>query len=347
MADYYKDENVIETSQHMSPSGNYKLIVKKYNTSKVSGQSTWEYTQGLAYDMDNNLIGYIKRNYSEFPFVFFKQDEKEYLVSGRSYMKQTILDLQSGEIYDNSDNPDVDEFCWADISQLDENTLVVNGCYWGGGYEYKFFDFSDITKGWPELQVDDEISKKGFDQCYAVSNHRINKNERMITLYHLNDYKWNDESDDESDDKKEEENLENSDIIITLQRQDNTIKMVNLILSEQQKVREKEKDIRREEENKKREELKNNSIFYQQLMPQLIALDFLVRDNIFVHNNTFTIYINYKKIKFVALRFKNGSKVEFMFYDVRDRNKYFNLEYEQDSTIINDIVTKIKEVLVE
>lgn len=56
--DYYLDENVTKTVEYTSPSGKYKLIIKNYNTSKLSNKSTWEYTQGLIYDtkIENVMI---------------------------------------------------------------------------------------------------------------------------------------------------------------------------------------------------------------------------------------------------------------------------------------------------
>src|ERR1700758_4295029 len=146
---YYLPENITKTSFRTSPSGKYAVIINTYNTSKISGKNTWEYTQGEVYFGDR-LVGSIRRNYCEFPFLFFQRGDHEWFISGSSYMNQTVIDCSTGEIYDRNK----DEFCWAKIYQLDENTLAVEGCYWGAGYETQFFDFTDPSKGWPELDVE-------------------------------------------------------------------------------------------------------------------------------------------------------------------------------------------------
>jgi len=57
---------------------------------------------------------------------------------------------------------------------------VVDGCYWACPYEYKFFDFSDPSKGWPELDVESddyilmddhknpEFNEDGTITCYET-----------------------------------------------------------------------------------------------------------------------------------------------------------------------------------
>jgi hypothetical protein len=146
--DYYQEENIKITREHLSPSGKFKLTIHTYDTSIINGKSTWDYTQGIITDtMSNNVIGTIKRNYSEFPHLFFVQNNTEYLVSGRSYMSQTIINCTTGEVYDNTDDPERSDYCWANMVQVDNNTVAVEGCVWGGGYEYSIYDFTDIKEG--------------------------------------------------------------------------------------------------------------------------------------------------------------------------------------------------------
>lgn len=354
MEDYYQDENVTKVQEHLSPHGGYKLVVKTYDTGKVSGRSTWEYTQGFVYDMENNLIGTIKRNYSSFPFVFFKQGTKQYLVSGRSYMKQTILDLDNGMIYDNTDEPDSDDFCWADIAQLDENTVVVSGCYWGGGYEYKFFDFINLSGGWPELKVEESVVKKRYIECYAISKHNIENN--IITIGHMVDYNFEDENSDENsddyDDYDDTKISPNSDIIIRLCRDADIIKMVDLKLSEVQVKREVENEIKQIEEDKNIAKFRSGNMFYQQLIGKinefdLEVLNLRIRDSVSFFSNTFNINIYYKKTKCVAITFdNNNSIVKFIFYDWRNKDNNLNMEFKQNLDIIGEIIEKIKELLV-
>ena len=66
-------------------------------------------------------------------------------------MTQTILDCQTGEVFENQES---DGWIWVSYHRIDENTLCVCGCYWGGPYHYQFFDMTDPSKGIPKLQID-------------------------------------------------------------------------------------------------------------------------------------------------------------------------------------------------
>lgn len=200
--DRYLEECVVKIEEHVH--GNYKLIIKHYKT----GENTWNYTQGFIYNGDN-FIGSIKRNYSEFPYCFFGH----YLVSGRSYMKQTFIDCNTGELFDNTDDPNASQFCWSEIYAMNSNTLAVHGCFWGAGYEFKFFDVSDLSKGWPEIKYDKSIYKyMEPDLCHVKV-----ENDKIIIKSH-EDY------DEETDEPI------NDIYIITLERQENNIVVNNLWL---------------------------------------------------------------------------------------------------------------------
>lgn len=152
--DYYKEEFIIKTEEKQID--DYKVIIKEYDTKTLSGKNTWNFTQGFIYKNDV-LIGSIKRNYSHFPYTLFKNKNKTYFISGSSYMCQTIIDCETGELYDNSSSSD--SFIWASYYQINENTLCVLGCYWGGPCEYRFFDMTDPSKGWTQLKIDETLPR--------------------------------------------------------------------------------------------------------------------------------------------------------------------------------------------
>lgn len=147
-------ENLIQTQEYLSPSKRYKLIVETYKT----GKGTWNYTKGTIYSSSNHWVGEIRRNYPHFPYLFFSKKDisgnyVEYLISGRDYTSQTIIHCETGHVYDNTDDKNKDPFCWSQMWQVDQNTLCVCGCYWGGSYIYSFFDFSNLNLGWKRLDV--------------------------------------------------------------------------------------------------------------------------------------------------------------------------------------------------
>jgi hypothetical protein len=222
---YYLEENVIKTEEHEH--GDYKLIIKTYNTSKVSGSNTWEYTEGFVYNK-NVLMGSIKRNYARFPYCFFEH----YLVSGRSYMRQTIIDCENGQIYDNTDDPEAGDFCWDTIYYM-KNTLIVLGCYWGASYEYCFFDVSDVSKGWSMLSVDPVLNEKCYLDYGMSSEASVVNN--ILTIIYGGDY---DDNDNDNDDELRQ------DLVLKLKRENNIIKLIDITFSDVQKVIEDEKEIK-------------------------------------------------------------------------------------------------------
>ena len=163
-------ENLLKTREHLSPSGKYKLVIETFKT----GPQTWNYTKGSVYSTHtNDFCGSIERNYPHFPFLFFFKDNKEYLVSGKSYLSQSIINCQTGHTYESQEKKD--NFCWSQMWQVDENTICVCGCFWGGPYIYSFYDFSDISLGWPELEikVDENIKFPVEKMEYFLTNNDL------------------------------------------------------------------------------------------------------------------------------------------------------------------------------
>lgn len=160
---YFEPQYIVETKEISYKE--YKLIIHTYDTTKLSGSNTWKYTQGLLFKGDLR-IGSIKRNYSHFPYFFFEKKNKTYFISGSSYMSQTIIDCENGNVYESKDQS---SFIWTNYIPIDENTLCVCGCYWGGPYQYEFFDMTDPSKGWPLLQLDESIPK----YYYILMDHDV------------------------------------------------------------------------------------------------------------------------------------------------------------------------------
>lgn len=294
--DYYQEQNIIKTVEHLFPSGKFKLTIHTYNTKAISGKSTWEYTQGIVTSMDNNqVVGFIKRNYSQFPYLFFIQNEVEYLVSGRSYMSQTIINCHTGEVYDNTDDPERADYCWADIIQLDNNTVAVNGCVWGGGYKYTFYDFTNISKGWPQLNVTKEVVRY-LDIDYFGYTAQVHDGI-------MNILQWNN---DDEDIFEEDEDTYNIDYIkqhchinLHVKREADEIVLVSIVLSELQQKRDEEQALRKKKELKDYEQMKND--FYYDLVEQLSK--FKWRE--LIGFNRFYMYVNHSKAKWCHIEYKN------------------------------------------
>ena len=164
--EFFCPENLLKEEEELSPSGKYRLVIGTYKTK----EGCWEYTQGRLFRVEGNeFIISIERNYRHFHHNFGSYGEKEYLITGRSYMGLTIVDCASGQEWNYQPTKE----SWCQVSwQLspDGKTLLVCGCYWGGSYEYRCYDF-DLTKfdseeGLPLLSYDESLVNPPHDEIY-------------------------------------------------------------------------------------------------------------------------------------------------------------------------------------
>jgi len=272
---YFKKENetdhlIVETNKRrevLSPSGRYKLVINYYKTKK----GCWNYSRGTVYRiLDDAEICDIKRNYSYFHHSFVTKNKQEYLITGRSYMSQTIINLDTGEEFEpQGDHYDGMAFCWAKAYlSPDGNTLLVDGCHWACPYEYKFFDFTDPSQGWPELEIegDDYIDADDKDPifhddgsitCYQTSEFflPLNKFDDEIELEELDQFK-----NGEYDDPSNYQQVEN--VILTLKRKGNKIVVVDRWISDHEKQRIEKRRIANEEYQKWLKDFKSNDPLY-------------------------------------------------------------------------------------
>jgi hypothetical protein len=143
-------------TEHLSPSGRYRLVITPFETKP----DCWNYTQGLVYKAESDSpIAEIQRNYSHFPFLWVEEHPNghAYLICGSDYQGQTVIELDTGKRRDClSDGAEEGYgFCWAAYEfNASSQILVVSGCIWACPYEYRFYDFSDPMEGWPEIVSD-------------------------------------------------------------------------------------------------------------------------------------------------------------------------------------------------
>jgi hypothetical protein len=150
---YFVDENLEgDPTERRSPSGRYRLVVRVYRTEP----GAWHYSRGTVTRVaDGAVVCDLKRNHGGFHHTFLHKNDRDYLIAGRSYMSQTIVDLDGGREYEpDGDHYDGSAFCWMQcLLSPDGNTLVVDGCIWACPGEYRFYDFTDPSRGWPELPI--------------------------------------------------------------------------------------------------------------------------------------------------------------------------------------------------
>lgn len=257
MKDFYKEEILNSRCSVKSPSGKYELLIRTYGTKP----GCWNYSRGTVYRIsDGAEICDIKRDYSTFHHSWITKNNQEWLISGYSYLNQVAINLDTGEIFENG-GKDPNAFCWAQCNiSPDGNTLVVEGCYWAFPYEYKFFDFTDPSKPWIELEVEEIIDSTGGKepvwlddntiQCFQCSEiyTKLGKTYDELSEEEIsrlsstdNDWSWR------------------IDATLTLQRQGNKIVIIKEELTEKEKENRRKQKEASEKWNTWVQDFKNNN----------------------------------------------------------------------------------------
>lgn len=253
--DYYIEENLRKTEEDITPSGRFKLVRRWYSTKK----GCWNYSRGTVYRIsDGKEICDIKRNYSSFHHSFIMKDGQEWLITGRSYMSQTLINLDTGEEFEpEGDQYNGQAFCWSGARlSPDGNVLLVEGCHWACPYEYRFYDFSDPAKGWPEIQIYENDKLIGL---YSDEGKEPDFNkDGTVTAYESREYfkpwdkcEW--DMTDEEEDRAFEDHWPDDawehrvEVKKTLRREGDRFILIDTWMTEKEKERR-----RRNEENRKK-----------------------------------------------------------------------------------------------
>lgn len=164
-SEFFTDDSLVDRppAMYLSPSGRFRLEVRMYTTKP----NCWCYSRGTVIRVtDGVVVADIRRNYSNFHHSFVTKDGREHLITGRSYMGQTIVDLERAQDWNDPSWPDGyegSEFCWAaSMLSPDGRTLLVDGCIWACPYEYRFYDFTDPARGWPPLPIRDAHGEPAY-----------------------------------------------------------------------------------------------------------------------------------------------------------------------------------------
>lgn len=108
------------------------------------------------FDKNDKRIIKLPKDEATIHHSYFVRNNQEWLQAGSLY-KPLFINLDTKEIFPK-ERKSVDHFCWAECYISDDgNTLAVDGCIWACPYEYRFYDFSDPSKGAIPLNLDKPI----------------------------------------------------------------------------------------------------------------------------------------------------------------------------------------------
>jgi len=277
---FFKPKNAGKTFvNELSPNGEYRLFVTAYATAK----GCWSYSQGLVYHEEEYCGGTplfeVQRNYSSFPFSWIEHPNgHQYLICGADYQGQTVLELDTGKRIDFLP-PEAKEgcgFCWVS-HKFDTSTriLTVCGCVWACPYEFRFYDFSDPMKGWPEIALKD-------DCIYDDLKWPTFESDGTIKTYCT---ETNDDDDDDEEDSTSKPEVIRS--VKTLVREGLTFK----ILSEEVSEKEKIKKAKQEESHRLYEEKMK---IFKETDPLYLRHLELIKDKAFSPESHYGIGVTHK-----------------------------------------------------
>lgn len=143
MKDIFKPENKRLDEVETLICGKYKLVVTPYKV----GKGYWDYTEGVVYNQQNEIIATIQRNYSSFWYCFIEDhiDGHDYLLCGADYQGQTVIQLDTGQRVDYIPKAAKHGmgFCWIETKQISPTNILVTGCYWAFPTETLVVDFTN------------------------------------------------------------------------------------------------------------------------------------------------------------------------------------------------------------
>lgn len=268
-----ENQDITTIKSFESPSGKYKLTISQFNTKK----GCWSYSQGQIFSLKSDTpLAIVNRNYGSFPFLFIENHPNghDYLVCGEDYQGHTVIELDTGKRADHLPNEAEDGFgfCSAIFSNfnLEHQLLLVDGCYWGGPYEFKFYDFSDPLNKFQMLEDEDGIFSDARKPTFEPDG--------TIKTYYS--YENTNEDDDESVPGELAATK-------TFRREGDKL----ILLSEDVSEKEKDRRIRNEKAEKEWEEFVHN---YKLCDPIWLRFQELIKESTFKPSSYSSVGYTYK-----------------------------------------------------
>lgn len=147
------DTNYIPGSEavHLSPSGQYRLIVREYDSPEAMHFGAGGVSQGQVYNGET-LLATIIRDDDRFYFAWIEghPNGHNYLPCSEHYQGQTVIELDTGRRCDYTSKKSADDdealICVGYYPSPDDSHIVIEACYWacpGGSYYLTFMIHSN------------------------------------------------------------------------------------------------------------------------------------------------------------------------------------------------------------
>ena len=143
----------------------YKIISKD----EIIHKTKDKYYIAKLMDISQNKIIYTYKIYNTYKPLskFITINNQEWWFSGRHYMLRLFVNCDTGEIYDDPNNIENDDFykycceyIWGSIADVssDGKYILVDGCYWACPYEWRIYDISNLKNGYIEIDLLNDIT---------------------------------------------------------------------------------------------------------------------------------------------------------------------------------------------
>lgn len=147
IGDFFKRDNLDETSTTLADHGPYTLWKGKYTT----GPNSWNFTRARIF-CGTKLLFDVKRNYSTMWYAFVLNHAvtgQDYFLTSENYWGgYSAFNLTTGYVTRHiPEKQEKDRWCWGSILPSPSGTrIAVDGCYWASSWTTRVYDFSKPTK---------------------------------------------------------------------------------------------------------------------------------------------------------------------------------------------------------
>jgi hypothetical protein len=163
---------------HQSPSGQYRLIVREYDSPEASHLGAGGVSRGTVH-CGETLLTTVTRDDDHFFFAWIEDHPNghDYLLCSEHYQGQTVIELDTGRRCDYTPKKLSNDEALISVGYYpspDDFYIIVEACYWGWPWGLVLYDFRDpLHLPWPIIRPFWEAHPIGWVNSgfrYAIDN---------------------------------------------------------------------------------------------------------------------------------------------------------------------------------